>query len=77
VGNFQILSIAENNVKATQQNGKTRLMVELKCGSCKQSFIKYHNQTHLVIKTKKSVYCSRRCSGKKSDLSEVIRIFRR
>jgi len=73
--NYQVISITENIIKANKQNNTTQQLVELKCGTCGNIFIKPRNHTHLVIK-KNSTYCSRKCSGKHIEPSLIIREFR-
>lgn len=78
IENYQIISTKENNQKAVIQNPRKSKFVEIKCGFCGNNFVRYRNQTHLVIKSKKSDYCSKRCAARGSSLklfSEVIREF--
>jgi hypothetical protein len=55
-------------------------MVEIQCGVCDAIFSKSRNNTHLVIKTKKSDYCSRRCARTSSngmhEESKVLKEYR-
>ena len=78
--NFQLLTIEENNIKGIQNKNSTELLVEFSCGICSNMFIKAKNQTHLIIKSKKSDYCSRSCSSKASHSkikSIIIKEFRK
>lgn len=75
--NYQTLTIEENNKKATTQNKLSRQMVEFRCGSCNTIFSKPKNLTHLIIKSKMSTYCSRKCAGMRKADSIVIREYRR
>ena len=76
LSNYQVITVKENNVKARKQSGTTQQLVRFECGSCGDEFIKPRNNTHLVIKTKSSTYCSRSCAGKRLKPSTVIEHFR-
>lgn len=79
IENFQLLTTQENNIKGIQNKKSTELLVELSCGVCGNTFIKAKNQTHLIIRTKKSTYCSKSCASKAINFkpSTVIKEFRR
>lgn len=74
--NFQVLTVGDNNIKRFRQTNTTRKMVTLKCGVCGNVFTKPKNNTHLTIKTRKSTYCSKPCSGKHTNPSEILKEFR-
>lgn len=75
--NYQLISSAENNRKRFLQSNRTRQFVEMSCGNCETIFTKPRNTTHLVIKNKKSDYCSKKCSCSPSrGLSTILREFR-
>lgn len=76
LSNYQVITVKENNVKAREQRGTTQQLVRFECGSCGDEFIKPRNNTHLVIKTKSSTYCSRSCGGKRVKPSVIIEQFR-
>lgn len=79
IENYQLLTVAENNLKRFQQNAATRAMVEMKCGACGCIFTKPKNQSHLIIKNKNTDYCSKECGYKSKYLkekSEVLREYR-
>ena len=76
LSNYQVITVKENNVKAREQLGTTQQLVRFECGSCGNEFIKPRNNTHLVIKNRKSTYCSRSCAGKRLKPSTVIEHFR-
>jgi len=65
--NYQILSPDDNTRKGMKSNNIKKAMVEIECGNCGRIFSKPRNCTHLVIKTKKSTYCSRQCSGRRGN----------
>jgi len=76
LSNYQVITVKENNVKSREQLGTTQQLVRFKCGSCGNEFIKPRNNTHLIIKTKSSTYCSRSCGGKRLKPSTIIEQFR-
>lgn len=77
IENLQILTKKENNLKRLKELGITRKMVEFKCGTCEEVFVREYNQTHLVKKANKSTYCSRKCSSRHIRESEILKIFRK
>ena len=76
LSNYQVLTVKENNAKAREQLGTARQWVRFVCGSCGDEFVKSRNNTHLVVKTRSSTYCSRSCGGKRLKPSVVIEQFR-
>jgi len=76
LSNYQVITVKENNVKAREQRGTTQQLVRFECGSCGGEFIKPRSNTHLVIKTKSSTYCSRPCGGKRLKPSVIVEQFR-
>lgn len=59
IENLQILTLAENNRKASP--GKW--CVDLICPNCGVLFTRPRNRTHLVVKTKRATFCSRTCAA--------------
>lgn len=76
LSNYQPLTSKQNNRKGVEQNNKTRRLVDLICGCCGDTFTIARNQSYLVVKYKKSNYCSRSCASKKSKPSTLVREYR-
>ena len=85
--NLKILSQSENNKKSIRDRGISLLMVEMKCPSCEETFIKPKHKTFLI---KGGLYatCSKECKyifqmlrytkprKKKIGINQVIKFFR-
>ena len=72
ISNLQLLSQQENNRKSSKTKGNK--LVEYECPVCDNTFTVRRGLSHLVIKTKKSVTCSRTCGGKISHMKTNNRI---
>ena len=60
IDNFKILSKGDNIRKSVIESGRTRKMVELKCPSCENNFIRKLGQSHLQ-KGSAFTLCSKKC----------------
>jgi len=61
IGNLQILTIVENNIKTHKQPD-----INLTCPVCMKGFSRTRTQVAWKIKTGKKICCSRKCGGKYS-----------
>lgn len=73
IDNLQILSQKENNKKYCE-NFIRKMWVKYKCPVCNSIFNRERCKSHLVIKTKKSMTCSRKCGGMISHSQTTNRI---
>ena len=72
IENLQILSRQNNIRKQASKVGKKRVRYE--CPVCENIFDVRKGLSHLVVKTKKSMTCSRTCGGKISHMDTEDRI---
>ena len=75
--NLQILSAEENRNKRNCSVGVS--MVEFECPICNDIFSRERRNTHIIIKSKKIITCSRKCGGKATHLKNIenpIRVLR-
>ena len=72
LGNLQLLTRAENIKKQKRVVGLKKVLYQ--CPVCEKEFIMRRGLSHLVIKTKNSITCSRSCGGKLSHMETEDRI---